>query len=129
MRARWIALAPLSLAATLTTTAISSESEPAMTAEDLRQLCTGEDHVSRNACRIYILGVTQGIAVGVRMAGGGATGSAPCVPSGTTADALEETVKSRLGQDLARRPADRSLEASGFIGSALLAAYPCRQPR
>ncbi|HXW73388.1 MAG TPA: Rap1a/Tai family immunity protein [Steroidobacteraceae bacterium] len=108
-----------------TATVRAAEPEPAMTAGDLQALCTGEDHVSENACRIYILGVTQGIAVGMHMAGGQVAGGAPCVPPGTSAEALEETVKSKLGQDLAKRPGDRNLEASGFIGSVLAAAYPC----
>ena len=120
---RWIVVTLISVSSTFTTVT-SAEPEPAMTAEDLQQLCTGEDHVSRNACRIYILGVTQGIAVGVRMAGGSSAGR-PCVPPGTSADALEQTIKTRLGRDLANHPADRTLEAAGFIGSALLAAYPC----
>jgi len=120
---RWIVVTLISVSSTFTTVT-SAEPEPAMTAEDLQQLCTGEDHVSRNACRIYILGVTQGIAVGVRMAGGSSAGT-PCVPAGTSADALEQTIKTKLGRDLANHPADRTLEAAGFIGSALLAAYPC----
>jgi hypothetical protein len=121
---RWIVVALITAAATLTTVS-SAEPEPAMTAEDLQQLCSGEDHVSKNACRIYILGVTQGIAVGVRMAGGGGAGGTPCVPPGTSADALEQTIKTKLARDLASHPADRTLEASGFIGSALVGAYAC----
>jgi len=34
--------------------------EAAMTAADLKELCSGSDHVSRNVCRIYILGLTEG---------------------------------------------------------------------
>ena len=82
---RWIVVTLITVSSTLTPVT-SAEPEPAMTAEDLQQLCTGEDHVSRNACRIYILGVTQGIVVGVRMAGGSSAGT-PCVPPGTSADA------------------------------------------
>jgi Rap1a immunity proteins len=121
---RWIVVALITVASTVTTVTFA-EPEPAMTAEDLQQLCTGEDHVSKNACRIYILGVTQGIAVGARMAGGSSAGGTPCVPAGTSADALEQTIKSKLGRDLASHPADRTLEAAGFIGSALVSAYPC----
>jgi Rap1a immunity proteins len=121
---KWIVVALMTVSGILTT-ATSAEPEPAMTAGDLQTLCTGEDHVSRNACRIYILGVTQGIAVGVRMAGGQDAVGAPCVPPGTSAEALEETVKGKLAADLTKRPGDRRLEASGFIGSVLGAAYPC----
>ena len=114
-------------ATALLTTATASEPEPAMTAGDLQQLCMGEDHVSRNACRIYILGVTQGIAVGARLAGGAGAGGVPCVPAGISAETLEQTVKRKLGEDLARRPTDRDREASGFIGTVLVAAFPCQK--
>ena len=33
-----------------------------MSAGDLQQLCAGADHVSVNVCRVYILGVAQGVA-------------------------------------------------------------------
>jgi Rap1a immunity proteins len=125
---RWVAVV-LMTASGILATASSAEPEPAMTAQDLQQLCTGEDHVSKNACRIYILGVTQGIAVGARLAGGHATAGPPCIPPGTSAEELEATVKSRLEGDLAKRPADRSLEASSFIGSVLVAAFPCGKRR
>jgi len=123
---RWMAIIVVSLAASLATLA-PARSEPAMTAGDLQQLCTGEDHVSRNACRIYILGVTQGIGVGVRMTRGNAATGTPCVPADISAETLEQTVKARLAEDLAKRPADRDLEASGFIGAVLLSAFPCKK--
>jgi hypothetical protein len=41
------------MAALLLTAARAAQ--PAMTAGDLAQLCDGSDHVSVNACRIYIL--------------------------------------------------------------------------
>src|SRR5579872_2968548 len=95
----------------------AAEEQPAMTAGDLEQLCTGTDHVSRNACRIYILGVTQGISVGLRMGGGAARGGRPCVPSGVSAEELEATVKQRLA---APEAATDSRDASGFIGEVLI---------
>lgn len=100
--------------------------EPAMTADDLQQLCGGTDHVSRNACRIYILGVTQGIAVGLKMAGGSVTAVHPCVPADISAESLEERVKKQLDADLARSPGDKRLDASAFVAKVLLGAYPCR---
>ncbi|HYB32680.1 MAG TPA: Rap1a/Tai family immunity protein [Steroidobacteraceae bacterium] len=96
-----------------------------MTAEDLQQLCTGEDHVSRNACRIYILGVTQGIALGLHLLGRDGHPARPCVPAGVSAEALERTVKEKLADDLTAHPQDRQREAAGFISAALAAAFPC----
>jgi hypothetical protein len=111
------------VAATLLLTAAAPE-EPAMTASDLAQLCGGSDHVSINACRIYILGVTQGIAVGIHLAGGKGVASRPCVPTGISADELEAALKKKLAAldaESGRR------DAAGFIGAALAAAFPCRR--
>src|SRR5208282_5696554 len=85
----------LTLAAALFLTA-AIPAEPAMTAGDLAQLCSGTDHVSVNACRIYMLGVTQGIAVGMRMAGSSKAASRACVPPGISAGDLEADLKTRL---------------------------------
>jgi hypothetical protein len=111
----------LTVAAALLLTAASSE-EPAMTAADLAQLCTGTDHVSRNACRIYILGVTQGMDVGFHMAGGGNRASHPCVPRGVSAEELEATVKVKLA---ALDATAGARDAAGFIADVLLKSYPC----
>jgi len=118
----------LLLTGTLLATAASSE-EHAMTAADLHELCAGSDHVSRNACRIYILGVTQGIAVGLNMAAGRSRAGRPCIPDGVSAEALEQTLKARLDKDLSASPAHRSQDAAEFVGAALIRAFPCSAPR
>jgi Rap1a immunity proteins len=97
--------------------------QPAMTAGDLGQLCAGSDHVSRNACRIYILGVTQGITLGMRIADGTTSGGRPCVPAGLSAEALEQTLQKKL--DAMSSAAERERDAAGFIGAVLIAAFPC----
>jgi len=97
-----------------------------MTAADLAQLCSGTDHVSRNACRIFILGVTQGITVGLRMAGSAGRAERPCVPPGISAEELEATVTKRLA---APGAATDSRDASGFIAQVLAATYPCSKAR
>jgi Rap1a immunity proteins len=107
--------------AALTLTAAAPE-QPAMTAGDLAQLCTGSDHVSVNACRIYILGVTQGIAVGIHMAAQSPAGR-PCVPPEISAEELDATLKRKLA---ALDPDSAQRDAAGFIGAALAAKFPCR---
>jgi hypothetical protein len=97
--------------------------EPAMTAGDLEQLCTGTDHVSRNACRIYILGVTQGIGIGLEIADSRSARRRPCMPVGISAETLEQTVKQKLAQLGA--PAERDRDAASFIAAAVAAAFPC----
>jgi hypothetical protein len=116
------------LGVALATLAIPAHAgEAAMTADDLKELCAGSDHVSRNVCRIYILGVTEGIAQGLNIAGG--KGSKPCIPEGVSAEQLEETVKSRLGEDLSRAPARRTADAAAFLASTLAEAFPCAGSR
>lgn len=122
---RSVALA-LTILGALLASAASSERH-AMTAGDLQDLCAGSDHVSRNVCRVYILGVTEGITVGMHMADGKTRGGRPCVPDGVSGDQLEQTLKTRLDDDLASAPAKRTLDASGFIGAALVQSFPCAQ--
>jgi hypothetical protein len=118
---RSLATIVAALAATLTLTA-SADEQPAMTAGDLAQLCGGSDHVSVNACRIYMLGVTQGIAVGIHLAAAPSPASRPCVPPGISAQELEASLKKKLAAldgDSGQR------DAAGFIGAALAARFPC----
>lgn len=112
-------------AAALALTA-AAPGQPAMTAGDLAQLCSGSDHVSVNACRIYILGVTQGIAVGIRMAAANRAGRRPCVPPSISAEELETSLKSKLA---ALDSDSGQHDAAGFIGAALAADFPCRGGR
>jgi hypothetical protein len=107
----------------------ASSTLPVMTAGDLQDLCAGADHVSRNSCRIYILGVTQGIAVGLRLAARGSHGARPCTPADIPAETLEQTVKERLGEQLRERPARHDAEASQLIGTVLTQAFPCTGAR
>jgi hypothetical protein len=122
---RLIALS-LTILGALLASAASSERH-AMSAGDLQDLCAGSDHVSVNVCRVYMLGVTEGITVGMHMADGKTRGGRPCIPDGVSAEQLEQTLKTRLDDELAAAPAKRGLDASGFIGTALVHAFPCAQ--
>jgi len=106
--------------------AAAAPAQPAMTAADLAQLCSGTDHVSVNACRIYMLGVTQGIAVGVHMAAAKSPASRACVPPEISAEELEATLKKKLA---ALDPGAAQRDAAGFIGAELAAAFPCGSGR
>ena len=117
-----ITIIALALAAgTLAMPAHSAEA--AMTAGDLKELCSGSDHVSRNVCRIYILGITEGIAQGMNIASG--KGAKPCIPDGVSAERLEQTVKARLEEDLSTSPARNTADAASFLAAALAEAFPC----
>src|SRR6516225_6425392 len=121
-----IILTALGVAATLLALPAHA-AEAAMTAGDLKELCSGSDHVSVNVCRIYILGVTEGIAQGLSIASG--KGAKPCIPEGVSAEQLEETVKSRLGKELSHSPARGTADAAPFLASTLAEAFPCSGSR
>jgi len=98
--------------------------EAAMTAGDLKELCSGSDHVSRNVCRVYILGVTEGIAQGLNIAAG--KGTRPCVPDQVPAEQLEQTIKAHLESlPVTHGTAD----AAVFLSRALAEAFPCPRPK
>lgn len=101
--------------------------EAAMTAADLKELCSGSDHVSRNVCRTYILGVTEGISQGLSIAAG--KSAKACIPEGVSAEGLEKTIKARLEADLSRSPARGTAAAAAFLSTALAEAFPCSGSR
>lgn len=100
-----------------------------MTVGDLQQICLASDAESKAACRFYILGIVQGIQVGMSIADGKTQGGRPCVPENTSSPALELAVKMKMGQDLMVFPDDRKLDASGFVGAIIVNTFPCRKPK
>jgi hypothetical protein len=93
-----------------------------VTAQDLAQFCVGSDHVSQNVCRIYILGIAQGVALGMGMKPGQPR---PCVPPELTAEALEARVKERLEQDLTASPKGAGEDAARYVTRVLSELYRC----
>jgi len=115
------------LAVAAATLALTTQAgEAALTAGDLKELCAGSDHVSRNVCRSYILGVTEGIAQGLSIARG--KGSRACIPAGVSAERLEETIKAQLARDLSLSPARSSADAAAVLAATLAEAFPCTGP-
>ena len=105
----------------------ASEDSGAMTAGQLQEICTGQDAGSKAACRFYILGITQGITLGMSIADGKTNGGRPCIPEDISSSALELAVKIKLGQELMVFPDDKKLDASGVIGATLVSTFPCRK--
>jgi len=101
--------------------------DSAMTAADLKELCSGSDHVSVNVCRTYILGVTEGISQGLSIAAG--KGAKACIPEGVSAEHLEKTIKAKLEAELSRSPARGTAAAAAFLSTALAQAFPCSPSR
>jgi hypothetical protein len=102
--------------------------DTAMTAGDLQEICIGSSPEAKSTCRFYLLGVTQGISMGMSIADGKTQVGRPCVPDNLSASAIELAVKMKLGQDLMVFPDDRKLEASGVVGAILVSTFPCGKP-
>ena len=109
--------------------AAAAADSSAMTAGDLQDICTGPSAESKAACRFYILGITQGVGMGMSIADGKTKGGRPCIPDDTPDSALELAVKIKLGEDLMVYPDDKKLDASGVIGAILVNTFSCRKAR
>jgi hypothetical protein len=105
----------------------ASADEKAMTAGDLQELCIDSSAESKAACRFYLLGITQGISMGMSIADGKTQGGRPCIPD-LSASAIELAVKMKMGSDLMVYPDDRKLDASGLVSAILVSTFPCRKP-
>ena len=103
--------------------------DSAMTAGDLQQICLGSNAESKAACRFYIMGITQGIEMGLSVADGKTRGGRPCVQENISGTALELAVKMKMGEDLMVFPDDRKLDASGFVGGIIVETFPCRKSK
>lgn len=107
--------------------AAADPAQPVMTAGELQQLCLASDTTSKNVCRVYILGVTQGMALGLDIADGKSTIGRPCVPATLSGDSLAESVKARIDRSLAASPQDRDTDAARFIAGLASRAYACHR--
>ena len=107
--------------------AVTSTFSQTMTAGELQEICIAPDPGSKMACKFYILGITQGIDLGIGIAAGKVNGKPPCVPENTSSTALELAVKIKMGQNLMVFPDDRKLDASGLVAAILIKTFPCRK--
>jgi hypothetical protein len=111
-----------------TQTKRASDDEKAMTAGDLQEICIGSSPEAKAACRFYLLGITQGLSMGMSIADGKTDGRRPCIPENLSDSAIELAVKMKMGQDLMVYPDDRKLDASGLVSGILVSTFPCRKP-
>jgi hypothetical protein len=107
----------------LANVAVSAAEDNAISAGDLQQLCHGSDTTSKNVCRVFIVGVVQGIQLGLDMADHHAPRA--CVPGTVSAAGLESAVKTQLDQKLQATPAAQEQAAASLIGTIVVRAYPC----
>ena len=106
----------------------ASSDEKAMTAGDLQEICIGSSAESKAACRFYLLGITQGVSMGMSIADGKTQMGRPCVPDNLSSAAIELAVKMKMGQELMVFPDDRKLDAAGLVSAVLVSTFPCRKP-
>ena len=107
------------IAFSLLTVASSTEPErQTMTAGEFQQIWIASDAASKAACRFYVLGVAQGVSLGMSIADG--KEKRPRIPANIPSTTLELVVKMTLGGDLTAFPADRELDASGGASGAPL---------
>ncbi|HEU0277140.1 MAG TPA: Rap1a/Tai family immunity protein [Rhodanobacteraceae bacterium] len=119
----------LACALTVATSATAQGSQNTMSAGDLAGICSSSRDESKATCHAYILGVTEGIQLGMSIADGKTNGGRPCIPQNLSGSALDIAVKTKLGADLMVYPADKALDASGVIGGILVATFPCQRTR
>ena len=103
--------------------AVAADEDNAITAGDLQQLCRGTDTTSKNVCRVFIVGVVQGIRLGLSIAD--RHGARACVPGTMSAEGLESAVKTQLDERLQATPADEQQAAANVIGHIVVRAFPC----
>lgn len=100
-----------------------------MTGGDLQYICTNPSAEKKAACQFYILGITQGVSMGISIAEGKTKGGIPCIPDDISGSALELAVKIKLGQELMAYPEDKKLDASSLVGAILVDTFLCRKAR
>lgn len=96
-----------------------------LTVSDLQHVCNSQGRANDAECGLYILGVVQGITIGMQMADGKFAGGRPCVPDNIPLSKLEPRVKAELGWDLKVFPEDKNKPASTFIGAFIASNFPC----
>src|SRR6185312_3292385 len=100
-----------------------------MTASDLQQVCSSQNPDVDAPCRFYIMGILQGVTIGIAMADGQVTGGRPCIPDNVQDTTLERVVKAKLGADLMVYPQDRNMPASSFVGGVIANVFACNKTK
>ena len=98
-----------------------------MTADDLLQMCSSQSPDVDTPCRLYIMGIVQGITIGLGMADGKVASGRPCIPDDLQDSKIETLVKAKLGVDLMVNPGDKVLAASSFVGAVVAATFRCNK--
>jgi len=102
---------------------------------DLYKICTSSNEADKAACRFYILGVFEGaqmVGATVQDKTGKfqeAKDKRFCVPEGLSSEAMELTIKTKMGEDLAVFPEDRDRPAVSFVTAVIFKQFPCQKAK
>ena len=94
-----------------------------MKLSDLNKICASTDNGDKNACRFYILGVTEGTSVAAGVAN---DKTHFCIPEGVSSTDMVTIVKRAISKDLATFPNDKGMPAVSFVAAVMMKAYPCK---
>ena len=89
-----------------------------MTTADLLSLCKSDE----NACRLYILGVSEGASLAAGMA---KNSMHFCVPEGVTATEMRLIFERLAREDVKRFSGDLQIPAVSMVGAAMSRQFPC----
>jgi hypothetical protein len=108
----------------LCSTAAFGKESGQMKVSDLKEICDATSHAeSVAACKFYVLGVVEGLQIGVGIANDKAHF---CMPDGVTATNMVQTVRVKMAGDLVLHPEDKDMPAVSFVGAVMVSTYPCK---
>jgi Rap1a immunity proteins len=114
----------LMIAALLTIASAQLHAGELMTAGKLQEFCSSKDAAIRNACRFYILGVSETLMIAK---GVGADKARPCIPDGLPEADMVAAYQKAVAVDFVAFPQDRDLPAVSMLSAVMLRAYPCKE--
>jgi hypothetical protein len=112
-------------------TFVSASAAQRVTLANLYNSCTSSSDGEKATCKYYILGVFEGAQLtgeSIQDKSGKLRELSEkryCVPEALSPEAIELTVKMKMGQDLAVFPQDRTMPAVSFVTAVMANAFSC----
>ncbi|MCE5232946.1 MAG: Rap1a/Tai family immunity protein [Mizugakiibacter sp.] len=115
----WFLLALTALACVRSQPASAKE----MTIGGLQKICSSQDSNAKMACRLYIVGIYEGITIGMNMADHNYRHL--CAPNDKRDAALEKIVMTDLNGNVKASPELRGKPAAEFVGMVMSMMFSC----